>query len=168
MQSADYWIEQLQLTPHPEGGFFRETHRSAHAVQPIMPTQETERMKSACTSIYYLLQGNERSHFHRLTSEELWYFHVGSPILVHQIGPDGHLITHRLGLRLDHHETLFLHIPAGVWFGAEVENQAGYGLVSCAVAPGFEFDDFELATRKQLTALYPQHESMIHRLTRPE
>ena len=78
-QNAAYWIKHLNLQPHPEGGFYRETFRSAQEVlRPSSPA-----VKQAVTSIYYLLEGKDFSGFHRIASDEVWYFHKGAPLHIH-------------------------------------------------------------------------------------
>lgn len=167
--TAAYWIEQLHLTPLPEeGGMYRENFRSADVLQPAgLPARYTS-PRSAMTDIYYLLAGDMFSGFHRLASDELWHFHTGDTLLVHVINTDGHYACHRLGHAVDTGETLRVTMPAGCWFAAELADQAKdqFALVSCVVAPGFEFADFELGKRADLLTQYPEHRTLITRLTR--
>jgi predicted cupin superfamily sugar epimerase len=159
-------IAELNLTPHPEGGYFRETYRSgetlpAHALPPRYGTDRT-----IATSIYFLLTADTFSAFHRLQSDELWHFHLGDPVTVHLLHPDHRLETHRIGPDLRAGHQLHLLFPAGCWFAAAVEPPGTHTLVGCTVAPGFDFADFELARRADLTAAFPAHADLIHRLTR--
>ena len=156
MKTAEQWIDELELQPHPEGGFYREIYRSALASTP--PEFSGER--NACTHIYYLLTGDDRSRFHRIKSDELWHFYTGSALEVSIIHPaNGRSET----LSLSPNQP-FGVVPAGSWFGASLP-QNGYALVGCTVAPGFDFADFEMADREQLLSVYPQHKKTIERLT---
>lgn len=158
--TAAYWIHQLDLLPHPEGGYYRETFRSGISVHKSSDTAA----KQACTSIYYLLEGDDYSGFHRIASDEVWYFHKGAPLHIHAIDPDGNYILHELSDTPT--GNLSVVIPAGQWFAAELPGKAGFVLVSCAVAPGFDFAEFELAETGKLSAEYPQHAGVISKLCR--
>ena len=162
---ADYWIEQLDMAAHPEGGYFVETYRSEQRVDLDAENEDFGGRRDIATSIFYLMQGKDFSAFHRMQSDENWYFHDGAGVLIHQITPDGELITSRLGM--DPHEGYFPHItvPAGTWFAAEVTDKLSFGLVSCVVSPGFEYQDFELARQEDLLSEFPQHEDLIKRLS---
>ena len=159
-QTASYWINHLQLQPHPEGGFYKEVFRSETEVMrpPSLLT------KRACTSIYYLLEGEDFSGFHCIASDEIWYFHKGAPLHIHVIDENGE----HLPLELSDESTgnLSVVVRAGLWFAAEIPSKRSFTLVSCAVAPGFEFTEFEMAVKEQLTVLYPQHTDLFARLTR--
>lgn len=160
MQTAAYWINRLQLQPHPEGGFYKEVFRSEMEVNrppSLIP-------KKACTSIYYLLENSDYSGFHRIASDELWYFHKGDPLNIHVITPGGAYNV----IELSDSETgnLSAVVTAGSWFGASIPSGNGFTLVSCAVAPGFEFADFEMAEKISLLSMFPQHEAIINKLCR--
>jgi predicted cupin superfamily sugar epimerase len=159
-QNAAYWTDLLNLQPHPEGGFYRETFRSAMQVTTV----DTKRVKQACTSIYYLLESGDFSAFHRLGSDEIWYFHQGTPLTIYVIDAVDPLQS----IELSDQPTgsLSVCIKAGCWFAATPVQAGGYTLVSCAVAPGFEFDEFEMANREKLIAAYPDHEVIISRFCR--
>ena len=105
------------------------------------------------------------SAFHRLKSDEAWYHHAGDALEVVMIHPDGRLEKPCVGNVLDGYEPQAA-VPAGCWFGSRVREGGRWSLVGCAVAPGFRFDDFELADREALTADYPQHADIIAGLTR--
>lgn len=149
-------VQQLNLLPHPEGGFYRETYRSE------ITLEGTERQ--LLTSIYFLLTGTNVSRFHRITSDECWYFHSGDPIVVHTLNENGHN-EFVLGNDLENGQLPFYLVPGGTIFGSCMLNTAGYALVSCAVAPGFDFRDFELFETEQLLSAFPQHEDIIRKLT---
>ncbi len=163
MSRSNELIQRLNLTAHPEGGYFKETYRSKEQISNLPKQFKGERNYS--TSIYFLLESNDFSAFHKINQDELWYFHEGAPIKIHQISPNGDYSSVVLGNRiLEQHQ--FQHVvPAGYWFAATVEEQDSYSLVGCNVAPGFDFKDFVLATKQQLTAEFPQHKNIISKLT---
>lgn len=156
MTELQQLIENLGLQAHPEGGFYKETYRSAQ-------TLEWED-RQLLTSIYFLLTAENVSKFHRIKSDELWYFHAGSPLIVHTLSEKGHE-QHHLGLDLSKGQQPFLWIPKDTIFGSTILNDQGYSLVSCAVAPGFDFRDFELFERAELLDAFPQHQEIVERLT---
>jgi len=155
MHHSDFWVNHLHLIAHPEGGYFKEIYRSAvlHGERNI------------ATSIYFLLKSGEVSHLHRLTADELWYYHQGDALKVTVIDKEGNLTEHLVGPHPEKGESLQLIIPAGSIFGSEVQGN-NFSLVGCMVSPGFDFKDFELFTTTQLITLYPQHEESIRRLTK--
>jgi predicted cupin superfamily sugar epimerase len=162
-KNAAYWIRRLGLIPHPEGGYFRETYRCPEVIEHAHLSKPSDR--ACATAIYFLLQGDQVSKFHRLRSDELWCYHAGSPLTLHVIDPDGTAQQFFLGQDLDKSEYPQLVIQKDRWFGANVTQKTSYTLVSCIVAPGFDFEDFELATREQLLSIYPQHQEIITLLT---
>jgi len=159
-ENASYWIEHLNLKPHPEGGWYKEVFRS---LQPVLRPGSDE-INQACTSIYYLLENADYSGFHRIVSDELWYFHKGSPLYIHVIDEDGVYTQYELSDR----ETgnLSVAVKGGLWFAAEIPSKQGFTLVSCAVAPGFEFSEFEMAEKDKMIQLYPQHADLLSRFCR--
>lgn len=160
MKDATYWIEKLGLEAHPEGGYFREIYRASETIGADGLPDRFLGDRSFSTSIYFLLTENIFSALHRIQSDELWFFHVGSSLSVHMIDPDGDYTCFNIGPD----GPFQVVVPAGCWFGATVDE--GFALVSCAVAPGFDFDDFELAKRDGLVKIFPQHKDLIERLTR--
>jgi predicted cupin superfamily sugar epimerase len=159
-QTAVYWIEHLKLQPHPEGGYYKEVFRSAAEVTRMHASETC----SACTSIYYLLEGKDFSGFHRIASDELWYFHKGSQLLIHVIDDQGVYSAFEVSDGVT--GSLSLAIKAGCWFASEIPSGEGFVLVSCAVAPGFEFTEFEMAVKENIIGLYPGHAALLTRLCR--
>lgn len=160
MTSAKYYIEKLGLTPHVEGGYFKESFLSN---QTINKTEKETR--NLWSSIYFLLETGEVSNFHRLTSDEMWYYHAGSALTIYMISHEGELITKELGLNIDKGETPQVLVPKNYIFGSAM-NSEGFSLVGCMVSPGFEFSDFELFKRQDLIEKYPEHKDIILKLTR--
>jgi predicted cupin superfamily sugar epimerase len=161
-EALDELIRRLDLKPHPEGGFFSETYRSAQRVRRDDASAPT---RSASTAIYYLLCDGAHSAWHRIRSDEVWHFYAGSPLYVHVLDENGALVTHKLGDALKHPDAVFQAVvPAGLWFAAECADPSTFALTGCTVAPGFEFSEFELADIDALKARYPQHATLIERM----
>jgi len=158
-KNAVYWIDHLNLQPHPEGGYYKEVFRSKQRVLRLGANE----LKQACTSIYYLLEGADYSGFHRIKSDELWYFHKGEPLFIHIIDEQGVLTSIELS---DTSGVLSAVVEAGLWFASEIPSCNGFTLVSCVVAPGFEFSEFEMANKQAMTLLHPQHAGLFDRLCR--
>lgn len=164
-KDAQYWIRKLALAPHPEGGYFRQTYKSDRIIHGEAPSHS--RPRAASTAIYFLLEGENFSAFHRLRSDEMWHFYAGSPVVVHVILPDGAYANVLLGNEPEAGQVFQGIVRAGCWFASHVGDWKRWALVGCTVAPGFEFEDFEMAKREELVKQYPQHAEIIRRLTRP-
>lgn len=161
-------IRRLDLQPHPEGGFYRETWRAADQVwrAGTTPNADSSAARSASTAIYYLLCNGAHSAWHRIRSDEVWHFYAGAPLEVYVLdAATGARVTHRLGNALAHPGTTFQAVVrAGDWFAARCTDPATFALVGCTVAPGFEFSEFELADVDALAAQYPAHRELIVQL----
>ena len=165
MKTARYWIDKLGLSPHPEGGWFRETYRSKETIAQNGLPERYVGPRAFCTLIYFLLESGQVSRLHRLQSDEQWHFYAGSSLTIHIIHPQGQYAQQQLGSDPEKGESLQAIIPAGCWFGATVNDPDAYSLLGCVVSPGFEFSDFEMAVRTELLSRYPQHAIVIHELT---
>ena len=166
IKSAQYWIDRLNLIAHPEGGYYRETYRSQLSIaREALPPQFTG-SRLVSTAIYFLLDGENFSAFHRLRSDELWHFYAGSPITIHVIEPDGGYSAIHLGSDPEAGDVLQAAVKAGHWFASHVRDPRSFALAGCTVAPGFDLADFELGKRQELVRLYPQHRNLIESLTR--
>lgn len=130
--TADQIIARLNLAPHPEGGWFRQTW------------QGDETPRAAGTCIYFLLKEGERSHWHRVDATEIWHFYAGAPLILRlAAGADGPAAAHRLGPDLAAGQSPQIIVPRDHWQSAEATT--GWALVGCTVSPGFRFDGFDLA-----------------------
>jgi len=159
MTDAEKIIQTYGLAPHPEGGWFREFHRSERVLAEI-PGYPGPR--PAVTAIWFCLRQGEFSAFHRLRSEEIWVHLSGSPIelvLLHR----GKASRLRIASVADGGPAAAV-IPAQACQAARPLGE--YSLVSCIVAPGFDFCDFELSSRETLLAAYPSAAADIISLTR--
>lgn len=161
---AEGIIKRLDLRPHPEGGYYRETYRSNVVIPGGLPDIPGKHF--AGTAIYFLLTSGDISRFHRLKYDELFHFYAGDPVGWVLIHPDGRREEKRLGpVGTDGREPQVV-IPAGCWFGGSLEPGGAYCLMGTTVAPGFEFDDFELADRAEMLSRYPGAKTDILRLTK--
>ncbi|MFO8236638.1 MAG: cupin domain-containing protein [Bacteroidales bacterium] len=154
-EKADYWIKQLNLEEHPEGGFYKETYRKDLEYEG----------RSLATNIFYLLPSDRVSKFHRLQCDEIWYFHYGSPLTFYFFTPNGHYEEYILGLDPERNEHLSLLVPAQTIFGALVQEPDSFTLVSCNMTPGFHFEDFEMFSEQDLFEQFPDKKSIIKKLT---
>lgn len=123
---ADRLIELLDLKPHPEGGYFRETFR------------DEGHSRAVSTAIYFLLKKSEASRWHRVDAAEVWHFYRGAPLEL-RIGKDSYI----LGPDIDQAQAPQVVVPPDAWQAAR--SLGDYTLVGCTVAPGFEFSKFEIA-----------------------
>ena len=162
--NAQDWINELHLSPHPEGGFYRETYRSIASL-PGNSLEEFPQKRNIGTAIYFLLPAGKISAFHKIKSDEIWFYHAGDPLQLTIIDERQGLIDQLLGIDLKKGQSPQLLIPAGKWFGASVKAEEGFTLVSCTVTPGFDFEDFEIGERATLLHQYPQHKDAIVWLT---
>lgn len=159
---AEYLIQKLSLEEHPEGGYFSQTFKSDK--QFDLPGYGGPR--SACTAIYYLLKSGQFSAFHRVRSDELWHFYAGSALVLYVIEKGGRLRRIVLGSNLSRDQVFQAAVSAGDWFAASVVRPRSYSLVGCTVAPGFEYQDWELADRETLLKEHPEHRRIIVKYTR--
>ena len=164
--NSRHWIEKLRLEPHPEGGYFRQTYRSDVMIAREALPPGFAGARAASTAIYFLLDGENFSAFHRLRSDEVWHFYAGSPLVVEVIEPAGSRSSILLGDDAGAGQVFQAVVPAGCWFASHVANWKGWALVGCTVAPGFDFEDFEMAKREELVRKFPRHRELIERLTR--
>ena len=166
IRNAMDWIQRLQLEPHPEGGYFRQSYRSEVVIAREALPAGFSGARAVSTAIYFLLEGKNFSAFHRLRSDELWHFYAGEPLVVHVIEPEGKYFPILLGREPEAGQILQAVVRAGSWFASHVADWSSFSVVGCTVAPGFDFEDFEMGKRGDLVGLYPQHREVVERLTR--
>lgn len=166
MNQVEEIIKLLNLQPHPEGGYFKETYRSDGFITEDNLGSKFKGQRNYCTSIYFLLTSDSFSAFHRINQDEIWHFYKGSPIKLHIISDDGKYSNIIIGNDLEENQQPQFTVKANDWFAAEVMNKNDYTLVGCTVSPGFDFQDFELPKRGFLIQQYPHHELIIRKLTR--
>ncbi len=133
---AQQLIEQLQLQPHPEGGFYREVYRSELQVH----SDAADALRAGLTDIYFLLPAGQVSRWHRVAHDELWNFYAGAPLNLWQLSPDLQTLQQH---QLDPQRLCYKQlIEAGCWQAAE--STGDYSLLGCTVAPGFDYADFRM------------------------
>ncbi len=159
-------IKKFDLEAHPEGGYFKEVYRSDLVLPNSVLSSHFEGTRNVATSIYFMLTSEAFSAFHRVQQDETWHFYKGSRITLHMIDAAGNYTQVFIGNDFEKGEVPQFTVPKNVWFAAEVETPNSYALVGCTVSPGFDFRDFEMADKEDLSKAFPQHQAVISRLTR--
>jgi uncharacterized protein len=163
MEAPDF-VDKLNLHAHSEGGYFAEIYRNQTTLEPEILGKNYSGARQLATSIYYMLEANQVSRLHQLKSDELWYYHYGSPLLIH-VFFDGLYSSYILGCDVLYNQQLQVIIPAGAIFGAEVIEKNSFTLMGCMVTPGFHFTDFRLVNYSEAATLYPNQIEIIKKLT---
>jgi hypothetical protein len=166
MLTVTEWIEQYQLQPHPEGGWYKETYKSSETIAAGALPERFTGSRSFSTAIYFLLEQGNFSAFHRIKSDECWHFYAGDPLEVFVLHQDGKLEVITLGSDIVNEQLFQYVVPANCWFASRPAKESTYCFVGCTVAPGFDFADFEMAKANELSALHPQHADVIKELCR--
>lgn len=166
MITAEQIIQQYNLLPHPEGGYYKQTYISEETIPAAGLPERFSSARHFSTAIYFLLGGNDYSAFHRIKSDELWHFYAGEGLHIYVIHPDGEAELLKLGNDLVNGYSFQYVVKAGCWFASQPVTQNGFSLVGCTVAPGFDFADFEMGEKNQLLETFPQHKEWISRLCR--
>lgn len=156
--TAEEIIRQLDLKPHPEGGFYRETYRSASTIPGTAA-------RAYSTAIYYLLVPGANSRMHRLKSDEIFHFYGGDPVTWVLLPQGQEMEKVVMGGALGMSHQVQMVVRAGTWFGGYLNEGGHFALMGTTVAPGFEFEDFEIGSQKELLSLFPLAEKEILRLS---
>lgn len=165
MERIKELIKKLDLQPHPEGGYFKETYRSSEEISHSELSDNYSGNRNVSTCIYFLLTSDMFSAFHKINQDEIWHFYEGSPIELHTISEDGHHSKYIIGGDFSSGQTPQLVVRGGNYFAARILEKDSYALVGCTVAPGFDFDDFVLPSFEELRAKFPEHEQLIKNFT---
>jgi predicted cupin superfamily sugar epimerase len=166
MTTVEELITLLNLTPHPEGGYYRESYRSTERIPNNALPSRYEGDRAYSTAIYYLLTSNTYSALHRLKTDEVYHFYLGDPVEMLQLLPDGRGSVIRLGDEVKSGMHLQVAVPSGVWQGSRLILGGECALLGTTVAPGFEFADFEIGRRSELLLSHPRFRDLIVALTR--
>lgn len=142
MSEVTKLVEQFHLLPHPEGGFYKETYRSEFS-----------------TGIYYLLERNQKSSLHRISSDEMWHFYSGDELIIVELTNDGGFMETRLNKK-----NVQYVVKANVWFGAYLPTDSNFAFCGCTVAPAFHFENFEMGNAQKLLHEYPGATEIIEKL----
>lgn len=159
-------IQRYGLEPHPEGGWFKQTYKSNEQIAAEALPKRFGAGRVFSTVIYFLLEKENFSAFHRIKSDECWHFYAGDPLLIYIIEQTGELKVISLGSEHEQGQSFQYVVPANCWFASRPAPESEYCFVGCTVSPGFEFEDFELANETELSLMYPQHKSVIIELCR--
>lgn len=167
MPTAEELIRLLNLKPHPrEGGWYRETYRSAMQLPAAALAPVYRDARSVSTAIYYLLTPDSFSALHRLPTDEVFHFYLGDPVEMLQLGPTsadgGRILT--LGSDVTAGHQMQTVVPAGIWQGSRLRAGGAFALMGATVAPGFDFADYEAGDRDALIASFPDFAERINRL----
>lgn len=159
-------VKELQLLPHPEGGYYKETYRSEGIISNSCLSSDFKGDRNMATGIYFLIEKGNFSALHKIKSDETWHFYYGDALEVIEINEQGELTFTKIGSNLSNGETFQYTVKANTWFGSRVSDNGNFSLVGCTVYPGFDFNDFELANKQDLINQFPQHQQLISELTR--
>ena len=165
--TADEVIRLLGLEPlQGEGGFFAETYRSRGTIDAAALPPGYGGARALSTAIYYLLTPDTFSAMHRLASDEIFHFYLGDPVEMLQLWPDGSHRVVRIGSDLSAGERPQVMVPSGVWQGARLRPGGRLALLGTTVSPGFDYGDYETASRAALLSSHPAATALITSLTR--
>ncbi len=165
MLKAEDVIAALQLQPLPrEGGYYRETYRSRDTLPATVLPSRYQSDKAIGTAIFYLLTPDTFSALHRLPTDEIFHFYLGSPVQMLQLWPDGRGCIATLGTDVLAGQSPQVVVPQGVWQGSWLIPGGAFALLGTTMAPGFDFADYEAGQWQDLVERYPDHADAIRRL----
>jgi predicted cupin superfamily sugar epimerase len=169
MPTAPELIQLLNLQPLPqEGGYYRETYRSAERLAASALPPRYGQDKALGTAMYYFLTPDTFSALHRLPTDEVFHFYLGNPVEMLQLYEDGRGRVVTLGPDLLAGQSPQLVVPRGVWQGSCLAAGGAFALLGTTAAPGFDFADYEAGDRAGLSARYPEFADLISLLTRAD
>ncbi len=168
MIPAEQVIRTLDLRPLPsEGGYYKQTYKRENEQLPgDYYGLDTKTGRSVSTAIYYLVTPESFSALHRVKSDEIFHFYSGDPVEMVQIDQDGDVKHIVIGADIVSGQQPQVLVPKGVWQALKLKPGGRWSLMGTTVAPGFEFEDFELGHRKDMIDLFPQHQDLIIKYTR--
>lgn len=157
----------LGLTPHPrEGGWFIQTYAASETLNPTsFADSRYSTPRRTSTAIYYLLEPDTFSEMHCLRSDEVFHFYAGDPVEMLQLLPDGSGRTIVIGNNLAAGQRPQVLVERGVWQGSRLVEGGTWALLGCTVSPGFEYEDYDSASRAELTSRWPAFSTRIAALT---
>lgn len=159
---ADELIKSLNLVPLPLGGFYAE---SMHARTTVKPLDGSGReVRDAYSVIYLLLRGSDINAWHKMKSEETYFYHKGSSIALHMITEEGKYENKIIGDPMrDGKASFHCHVPKNMWFALELLDKTSYCVFSEAAGPGFEYEDCEVGEKAKMLAMFPQHKEIVEK-----
>ncbi|MHC4264766.1 MAG: cupin domain-containing protein [Planctomycetota bacterium] len=169
MISAEEIINFFNMKPLPqEGGYYTETYRADETLSQGFLSERYSGNRCLGTAILYLLTPNTFSALHRLKSDEIFHFYLGDPVTMLKLREDGDSEAITFGQDILSGHRVQAVVEAGTWQGTFLNEGGKFSLLGTTMAPGFEYDDFELAQRDKLLELYPSHRELVFKLTKPE
>jgi uncharacterized protein len=166
MNLTNQLIDKYKLQPHPEGGWYTQTYKSADIIPSCSVPEQFPDNRPYSTAIYFLLEAGSYSAFHKIKSDECWHFYYGDPLQIFIINHSGEMQMITLGINFSNNEHFQYVVPANSWFASRPAANSSFSFVGCTVSPGFEFTDFELANQADLIANFPKHKEIIIQLCR--
>ena len=161
-------IELLNLQPLPkEGGYYRETYKSKENILTESLSDKFSEAKSFCTAIYYLLIPDTFSALHKLTTDEIFHFYLGDPVVMLQLHQNMTSEVIILGQKIDEGQQVQVVVPKGTWQGTYLLEGGNFALMGTTMAPGFDFSDYVKGVRDSLKQQYPDQKELIIKLTAP-
>ncbi|MHC4482006.1 MAG: cupin domain-containing protein [Planctomycetota bacterium] len=167
--TAEQIIRFFAMKPLPgEGGYYVETYRASEKISEVaLPARYTGE-RNFCTAILYLLTPDTFSALHRLKSDEIFHFYLGDPVTMLQLHADGSSEVITLGRDIVNGQRVQVTVPKDSWQGSFLNQGGDFALMGTTIAPGFEFTDFEPASKEELLKQHPNQRELILRLTRRE
>ena len=166
MELKDQIIKKLGLVSLPEeGGFYFESYRSNIEVEADLSGSGTKEKRKASTCIYYLITPNDFSALHKVKSDEIFHFYLGDPVEMFQVDDEGSRKV-LIGSDVLNGQTPQVIVPAGMWQGTRLKEGGQFALMGTTVSPGFEFVDFELASREEMLKRFPDKREDVLKYTR--
>ncbi len=159
-------IQQYDMQQHPEGDWYKEIYKSAELIPQAALPERFDGDRTFSTAICFLLERGSFSAFHKIKSDECWHFYTGDSLLVYVIKQNGELNIITLGNDINNGHVFQYVVPANCWFASRPAAESNFCFVGCTVAPGFDFEDFDLADTNELSNQYPQHNNIILELCR--
>jgi len=166
MNDVKKLIELYKLQPHPEGGWYKQTYKSQELIPGHSLPDKFQGDRAFSTAIYFLLEQGNFSAFHRIKSDECWHFYAGDPLEVYILDKKGTMDIVTLGSDYTAGQLFQFVVPANCWFASRPSENSQFSFVGCTVAPGFEFEDFELGNAETLKNEFPEHGDVIRQLCR--
>lgn len=164
--TADEIMDALQLIPlEPEGGYFKEVYRSDETIEKSALPKRFLGNRTLSTSIYYMIRKGMKSTAHCLKADEIWHFYLGGPLTLIEITTDGKVKKTTMGNDLKNKQELQHVFRRGTVFGAHLNKGVEYALIGATVAPGFDYEDFEMPSREELLKRFPNAAEAIELLT---
>lgn len=158
-------IERLGLKPHPEGGFYKETYRSEENISVQGLPSRYKSTRNMSTTIYFLITQESCSLLHRISTDEIFHFYLGDPVMMLQLYPGGYGKKIILGNEIFSGHVPQCIVPRDVWQGLFIINDGSFALMGTTLSPGFDFQDFELGNRQELLEKYQEIDSCMQVLS---